>query len=150
MDTITAIIIFGFLWLIVPGIMLGWLLYAMSKARTVSARAGFGAGLVIFVVYVISQLALVRAPDFSTNQFPQLELLPLATGALIGFIILLGVRLVKADALSGMVTLLLSAASSIALFSYIFMAAMRNSMGYLALGTVFGALLFVVFFPQRD
>jgi hypothetical protein len=30
------------------------------------------------------------------------------------------------------------------------MAAMRNSMGYLALGTVFGALLFVVFFPQRD
>ena len=150
MDSTASTISFVFLWVVVPCIMLGWLLYALSKSRTTSSRAGFWAGLVVFVVFVISQLNLVRAPDLSLNQLPQLELLPLAGGALIGFIVLLMVRLVKADALLGIVTLLISAASSIALFSYIFMAGARNGMVYLALGTVFGALLFVVFFPQRD
>ena len=150
MDSTTNTIAFVFMWIIVPCIMLGWLLYALSKARTTSSRAGFWAGLVIFVVFVISQLHLARAPDLSLNQLPQLELLPLLVGALVGFNILLVARLIRAEALLGIVTLLLSAASSIALFSYIFMAGARNGMSYLALGTVFGALLFVVFFPQRD
>jgi hypothetical protein len=150
MDTTTSTIALIFLWIIVPCIMLGWLLYALSKARTTSSRAGFWAGLVIFVVFVISQLGLVRTPDLNPSALPQLELLPLLGGALVGFVILFMVRIIKADALMGIVTLLLSAASSIALFSYIFMAGARNGMGYLALGTVFGALLFVVFFPQRD
>ena len=150
MDSTTNTIAFVFMWIIVPCIMLGWLLYALSKARTTSSRAGFWAGLVIFVVFVISQLHLARAPDLSLNQLPQLELLPLLVGALVGFNILLVARLIRAEALLGIETLLLSAASSIALFSYIFMAGARNGMSYLALGTVFGALLFVVFFPQRD
>jgi len=143
------------LWVTVPGVMLGLLFYAIgivsgasqSEGKT-SAKAGFWAGLVLFVVYVVSQLHAAREPNFRFGSLPQFDLSSMGTGLVGGFLLLWGVRFLAPTRLVGLVTLILAAASSSALFSYVFIESLRSTMVFLTLGTALGALLHVVFFPD--
>jgi hypothetical protein len=69
-------------------------------------------------------------------------------GLVFGFMFLLIVRLVAPTPVVGLLTLILSAASSIAMFNYLFMPGVRGGVASLALGFALGALLHVVFFPS--
>jgi hypothetical protein len=135
--------------------MFAILLFATRIVRTtsqhelkVSAKAGLWAGLLLFVVYVISKLPMLREPTFNFRSLPQFDSWPAVVGFAVGFFVLWGVRFSVKTPLVGLVTLVLSAASASALYSYVFLESLRASMLFWALGLAFGTLLHMVFFPK--
>jgi hypothetical protein len=142
-------------WIVVPGILVVLFIYALVLMGGApqgpprrSATAGFLAGLVLFVVFVVSQLDAIREPSFEFSRFPSLEVIPMGLGLVIGFVLLLVVRWITPTPLVGLLTLLLAAASSSALYTYIFIESLRSTLLFLTLGTALGALLHIVFFPS--
>jgi len=157
-------VIYGaILWVVVPGIMVAMLIFSFvipgyirnvdkdkEKQYKVSAIAGFWAGLVLFVIYVLSQLQGLQQPDFSLSNLPSFDFGSLVTaliGAALGFSFLWLLLFLKTTPLIGLITLVLSAASSIALFSYIF-AASRDTLMFITTGAIFGLLLHIVINPR--
>jgi hypothetical protein len=141
-------------WIIVPLILLSVFNMARRLAKTAkepdlkaSAWAGLWAGLVIFVIIVASQLQDMRAADFGPGFFPRLSSTPLILGFILGFLILLGVRRSAPTRMIGLITMLLSSASSSALFSYVFMVDMRGPLLYSTLGLAVGVLVHITIFP---
>jgi hypothetical protein len=141
-------------WVIVPLIMLAVFAFACviaCSARTpeskVSSWAGFCAGLVTFVVYVVSQLNDIREPDLRSSALPGLLLTPLSLGLGAGFVFLGLVRLAVPTRLVGLITLALAASSTSAVFTYIFIDNLRVSVLYWTLGATLGILLHIVLFP---
>lgn len=141
-------------WVVVPLIMFAVFAFScviVSTARTpesrVSSWAGLFAGLVIFVVYVVSQLGQIREPDFRSGSLPGLLVDPLGRGLAAGFIFLGFVRIAVPTRLVGLITLTLSASSTSAVFTYTFIDQQRVSVLYWTLGASLGILLHIVFFP---
>lgn len=141
-------------WAVVPCIMLALFVFAMIVAGSVkqpelkvSAWAGFWAGLVLFVVYVVGQLNKVREPSFDLSTLPGFLIVPMGLGFVIGFVFLWLVRALVPTRVVGLVTMLLAAASTSALFTYVFISSLRVSVLYWVLGLAFGILLHIVIFP---
>jgi len=142
-------------WIAVPGILLAVFVLSISivsraeegSART-SATAGFLAGLVIFVVFVASQMGKIEDPSFTFSNLPRIELAPMGIGLAIGFVFLWGVRFIAPTPVVGLLSLMLAAASTLAVFYYFFVESLRSTMLFLTLGAALGALLHVVFFPD--
>jgi len=141
-------------WIIVPSIILALFIFALIVARSVtdseqkaSAWAGFWAGLVVFVIYVVSQLNSLHKLDFKFSTLPGLLLAPLLLGFVVGFIFIWLVKAVIPTRVVGFITLLLTASSTSALFTYIFINSLRASVLYGALGTALGILLHIILFP---
>jgi len=141
-------------WVILPLIMCAIFTFAWiiaSSARTaelrVSSWAGFWAGLLSFVIYVVSQLGQIREPNLHYAALPGLQLLPLGWGLTTGFVFLWIVRHAVPTRLVGLITLMLAGSSTSAIFSYIFIDSLRVSVLYWTLGTTLGILLHIVLFP---
>jgi len=149
-------VIYGLvLWLAVPCIIFGMLIFCMSVCGHAdekrSAWAGFFLGLIIFVLYVISKLSSLQGIDFSFNSFPDFGFgswIVLIIGAVIGFSLLFIVSMFKPTRGIGVVTLFLAAASTCALFSYIFISGIRDTAMFFALGVLCGLLVHIMFFPE--
>jgi len=142
-------------WIIVPIILLALFLFSVNiltkikePEHKVSANAGFWAGLILFVIYIVSQFQYVKKPRFEFSSIPGLALIPLILGFLIGFFFLWLVRLLLPTRFVGGTTLLLSAASLIALFNFIFVESLRSTMLYMALGVALGVQIHLVLFPS--
>ena len=143
------------LWGVVPAIFVAVFIFgiiivkrtAYDERRT-SARAGFWAGLVLFIGYVISQSHTLKMPASIFRYLPELDLLPAAIGFVIGFLFLWGVRFLLLTRMVGLVSLILSAVSTSGLYSYVFIDTLRDKMLFAALGFAFGALLHIVIFPS--
>ncbi|MCX6027685.1 MAG: hypothetical protein NT169_00045, partial [Chloroflexi bacterium] len=138
-------------WVVVPCIMLALFVYALVIASSVkgseqktSSWAGFWAGLVLFVVYVVSQLSLLREPDLGFSRLPGFLIVPMGLGLVIGFLFLWMVKVTVPTRLAGLITLLLSAVSTSALFTYIYINSLRVSVLYWALGTALGILFWTL------
>ena len=143
------------LWGVVPAIFVALLIFAVIivrrtsyDERKTSARAGFWAGLVLFIGYVISQSHTLKIPASIFRYLPELDLLPAAVGFIVGFLFLWGVRFLLRTRMVGLVSLILSALSTSGLYSYIFIETLRDKILFAALGFAFGALLHIVFFPN--
>jgi hypothetical protein len=141
-------------WIILPLIMIAIFVFAWiiaSSARTaelrVSSWAGFWAGLLSFVIYVVSQLAQIREPNFRYAVLPGLQLLPLGWGLTAGFVFLWIVRHAVPTRLVGIITLMLAGSSTSAVFTYIFIDSLRVSVLYWTLGTALGILVHIVLLP---
>ncbi len=148
------IISFIVIWGIVPAILLALLIFGMmivkrtsDHERRTSARAGFWAGLVLFIGYVISQSRTLKIPDSFFLYLPRFDLVPAGIGFVIGFLFLWGVRFLLLTRMVGVVSLILSAVSLSGLYSYVFIDHLRNVILFMSLGFAFGALLHIVFFP---
>ncbi len=142
------------LWMIIPFILFALFIFSWviaKKAKTselkVSSRAGLWAGLIIFVIYLLSNLNRVHEPNFSFQSLPGLLIMPMSLGFIIGFSFLWLVRSMTPTRLVGIITLLLSAISTSALFTYFFIIDLRIWILYLTLGSALGILLHIVFFP---
>jgi hypothetical protein len=142
-------------WVILPLIMCAIFAFAWiiaSSARTaelrVSSWAGFWAGLLTFVIYVVSQLGQIREPTLHYAALPGLQLLPLGWGLTTGFLFLWLVRHAVQTRLVGLLTLMLAGSSTSAIFTYIFIDTLRVSVLYWTLGTALGILLHIVLFPS--
>jgi len=150
-ETISLIVLWG----VVPAIFVAVFIFgiiivkrtAYDERRT-SARAGFWAGLVLFIGYVISQSHTLKVPASIFRYLPELDLLPAAIGFVIGFLFLWGVRFLLLTRMVGLVSLILSAVSTSGLYSYVFIDTLRDKMLFAALGFAFGALLHIVIFPS--
>jgi hypothetical protein len=141
-------------WVILPLIMCAIFAFAWiiaSSARTaelrVSSWAGFWAGLLSFVIYVVSQLSQIREPNLHYVPLPGMQLLPLGWGLTTGFVFLWIVRHAVPTRLVGLITLMLAGSSTSAIFTYIFIDSLRVSVLYWTLGTALGILLHIVLFP---
>ncbi|HLI88989.1 MAG TPA: hypothetical protein VKV37_09885 [Ktedonobacteraceae bacterium] len=143
------------LWFIVPCIIFGMLIFAMVVSSHAdekrSAWAGFFLGLIVFVLYIISKLSSLQGIDFTFNSFPNFGFgswVILILGVIGGFFLLTVVALLKPTRGIGIVTLILTVASTYALFTYIFIADVRDAAMFFALGTLCGLLIHVMFFPE--
>jgi hypothetical protein len=142
-------------WLVVPIILIALLIFSTIIVRRVrdrearlSARGGFWAGFVIFVIFIISQLRDVREPRFDFSSVPGLDLIPLVSGVLVGFALLWVVRALLPTRLVGVTTLLLTSASTSALYSFMFVESLRVTVLYASLGVALGALVHITLFPS--
>ncbi|OQY48501.1 MAG: hypothetical protein B6242_02210 [Anaerolineaceae bacterium 4572_78] len=141
-------------WLVVPSIILGVFSFAttiIAKAPkgeiNVSAHGGFWAGIVLFVMYVVSQIGQVSLPHISLV-LPVLKVEPLGLGLVIGFALVGIVRYVIHTRFVGLLSLLLISMSATILFQYVFFADLRSIMLSSTLGFAFGALLHISIFPN--
>ena len=141
-------------WIVVPLILFLLFIIAKRLAKSAtdqdlraSAWAGFWAGLVIFVIVVVSQLDNIYARKMNLEELSGIKIIPLALGFIIGFVILLALRRAAPTRLIGLITLLLSSTSTSALFSYIFLTQTRTSLLYSTLGLAVGVLIHITLFP---
>jgi hypothetical protein len=141
-------------WMVLPLIMfsifaLAWILARSAKTAElrVSSWAGFWAGLLSFVIYVVSQLSQIRDPALHFSELPGLQPLPLGLGLIGGFVFFWIVQRSVPTRLVGLMTLVLGASSTSALFTYLFIDSLRVSVLYLTLGTALGILVHVILFP---
>lgn len=126
-------------------------LYVSQRAKNFqySAYAGLCAGLVCFVIYVVSSFTTFQAPSLVVKTLPSFHILPVTLGAVLGFLILLLLNyLRRPSGLVGLFVLFLIASSSIAAFSYFFASPLRSFAIYFALGSLFGMLLHIILFPE--
>jgi hypothetical protein len=131
--------IFTFAWIIAGS--------ARTAELRVSSWAGFWAGLLSFVIYVVSQLGQIREPNLHYAALQGLQFLPLGWGLTTGFVFLWIVRHAVPTRLVGLITLMLAGSSTSAIFTYIFIDSLRVSVLYWTLGTALGILLHIVLFP---
>ena len=141
-------------WVVVPTVLLALWLYSIrlvSSAddgpRRVSATAGFWAGMLMSAIFVVLRLPDLRSPT-ADPVLVSLTLTGIIVGVVLGFLFLLIVRFVIRTPVVGVLTLILCAASSIALVSYVLLPQMRDEMASAALGFGLGALLHLVFIPD--
>jgi hypothetical protein len=149
---ITAVVVN---WGIVPGIILAALFSSImivrctsQDERGTSARAGFWAGMLLMIVFVISRWHSVKSPHFMVNSLPSLNLEAAGIGLIIGFMFLWMVRFLLPTRMVGLINLVLSAASTTGLYAYVFVESLRGTILLLALGIAFGALLHIVLLPN--
>jgi hypothetical protein len=121
-------------WVILPSIMFAlfgfaWLIASTARAAElkVSSWAVLWAGLVTFVIYVVSQLGRIREPNLHFAALPGLMFVPLGWGLGTGFAFLWLVRYILPTRLVGLMTLMLAASSTSAMFTYIFIDSLRVS-----------------------
>jgi hypothetical protein len=141
-------------WVILPLIMcaifaFAWIIASSAKTGElkVSSWAGFWAGLLTFVIYVVGQLSHIREPNLHYAPLPGLQFLPRGWGLTTGFVFLWIVRHAVPTRLVGLITLMLAGSSTSAIFTYIFIESLRVSVLYWTLGTALGILLHIVLFP---
>jgi len=145
--------------LLVPGIISGMFLYGIKIAICAwsglkrSAWSGFAAGLVTFVIVVVTQLNSLQEPVSSFSALPAFDLStilpPIFIGCVGGFILLWIIESTIETRLIGAMTLILSCGSSISLFFYIFDTNIRETAILLALSTILGLLLYRTFMQKR-
>ncbi|GHG01314.1 MULTISPECIES: hypothetical protein [Amycolatopsis] len=141
---------------IVPGVMAAMLFAGVviavraESAHRISAIAGFGFGIIAFVIYFLMSEDTGVATKAGLTSVDG-AWLPIMAGLLLGFTVLWGVQ--KATRLhggiQGLITLFLTATSSIALFGYFFDSPMRNFAVLFAAGSLGGILLYFVFYSRR-
>lgn len=140
-------------WVLVPLVMAIGLFLATGIARRtsdvggrVAAYAGLLAGLVAGSTLAIVQIAsAARHADGDDTGF-RFNVLAVALGLVIGLalpVVLL--RTTAALRLTGVVTLILSSASSLALLNYLFNGAARDFTMLLSMCLLFGILVYLVF-----
>lgn len=148
------LIYFTIIFLVIPAIISAFFVIAAllpgrasNGDATLSGRAGFWAGLVIFAGYAISAIASINAPEFNVDRLPSFNWFGVIIGVIIGFLFLFFVGAALPSRGIGVLTLVLSAASTIGLFSYLFTSGARDFTMYLTLGALFGVLANVIFDP---
>jgi hypothetical protein len=88
-------IYFAIVFLIIPAIILAFFIIAgvlpraaASRDATMSGRAGFWAGLVIFAAFAVSAISDVTSPDFRADQLPSFSWFGIIVGIIAGFALL--------------------------------------------------------------
>ena len=141
-------------WVAVPAIMLALFVFARKivlkapnpESKT-SAKAGFWAGLIIFVIFVISQMHNLAQPQFDPLQLAGIAFWPTLFGAILGFTLLFVVGWLLPTPRVGFIVLILAATSTSSFYSYLFISDIRNGILSLTLGVGLGALLHIVVRP---
>ncbi|MCA9524204.1 MAG: hypothetical protein KC609_24720 [Myxococcales bacterium] len=149
LDILVALVV----WIIVPSIMIGLLALGDWASRRpeegdlrTSARAGFWAGLVCFVIFFAATLKHAGVP---TDWVRDLSIEPLAivSGLVGGFALFQALaRFVRTRAM-GFLVLVISFCGTTSLYSYVFLRGYSETILSATLGVALGLLLHVVILP---
>lgn len=142
-------------WIVVPVILVGLILFGIhimnnlgKDTDKISAKAGFWAGLLSFVIYSIATLPLLDIPNYSKSPYPQPINWKTGIGFLIGFFSLFIIRnLIKCRYL-GLLVFILTLSGTWALYSHFFIENLNKWLFSASLGLGFGALFHLMFFPE--
>lgn len=141
-------------WCIVPLILPAIFLFALfgipgnaadSQVKA-SARAGKWAGLILLVIFIVSQKNRPLAFSFKIPSYDFL-LVPLLLSGLAGFFFSWIFDVIKRTRVIGFFVLALIAATTITFYSYLFISSIRSMIVFVALGIMLGVLMHEVFFP---
>ncbi len=142
------------IWAVVPLILFLILFFSlfglpgkMAEPRVkASARAGKFAGLIVLILFIISQKT--RQFNF-TFQIPSydFDVWPTLIGALAGFIVYGIFSFVKPARSMGIFVLAIVGSASIALYSYFFITGFSKTVMYGTLGVLLGVLFYEVVLP---
>jgi peptidoglycan/LPS O-acetylase OafA/YrhL len=145
---------FFIFWTIAPIILFSLLFFALrmgSKApnpeAATSAKAGFFAGLILFIVFVIFNIETIEKPNFFEVDAASLNYLYAGYGIVIGFGMLFGVRLFQGTRRVGFMVLILVTSCLCLLYSLVFLTAWRTIILSLVLGLGFGILFHICILP---
>lgn len=143
-------------WLVIPGIIAYIFLFALSVERRqvdpdrkTSARAGLWAGMILFVVFVVTQLHYVTPPSSLTaGAFPDLNAFVVLVFGTLGFAAFFAIRRMIPTRLIGFAMLVLAGGSSIALYTYLFLSPLKDLIILLVLGLMLGVFMHIMVFPE--
>jgi hypothetical protein len=147
---IVTIVIWGFVPLILLLILCFTLFRIPDKMAELkikaSARAGKFAGLIVLILFIISQ----KNRDFNFSfRIPSYEfdLWPTLVGALAGFIVYGVFSFIKPARAMGIFVLAIVSSTSIVLYSYFFISGLSKTVMYGTLGVLLGVLFYEVVLP---
>lgn len=133
------------------------LLYAFNLPQKVtdqqikiSGNAGIFAGLIVFVIFVVSQQkkGLVFSSDIPTYDFTLLAIVGTLVAAVCGFVIAWIVDAIKRYRALGFLVLFIVASTTIAMYGYVFIKDVRSLVVFMSLGVMLGALVHIIWFPE--
>ncbi len=144
----------GVAWVLIPIIMGGLVVVAWSLVvraegpdRATAARAGWWAGLLLFLLYFLHSLPELRPPDPTAPGSLVVGFWPVVLGAGLGFALLWGLSFLSAARVGGLVVLLLTVAGLSSLHTYLFLEERGEWLVGGVLGGALGALLHLIVFP---
>ena len=145
------------IYFVIPGIMITILVAGIYISQRVpsryrlSARAGLGAGVVAFIIYIAASFRNLQAEPPNASTMPTFHWMPALIGLVLGFALLLLLQLLKlTPALVGLFFLFLVTTTSTAAFSYFFVSRTRDFTIFFALSALLGTLLYIIFFSEKD
>ena len=142
-------------WFLVPGIIV--CIFFLSLIITsvveqisvkISAKAGIWAGILLFIIFVINFMESTCLPELGLETLPGLRVTPSVISLGGGFIFLWFLRILVSTRLVGVITLIITTVSLIALFAYIFLTEYHILILYTSFGTALGILIHIVLFPN--
>jgi hypothetical protein len=152
---IKSIFIFCAYWIIVPFILIGIFSFSRlimknvaSGENRISAKAGFWAGLVLFIIYFIYEIPLFKTPEFIKITTLGINIFGIIIGSFLGFFFLFVVKRWIPTRIVGFVVMFLAFSSTSALYSYVFIQTFNRFLLSLTLGVGFGALLHITLWPK--
>ena len=142
-------------WLIVPSIMVGLIVVGRSIVKRtvegenkVTAIAGWWAGLVLFVIYFIYKLPSFQIPEIIIDRTLELNIRGVILGTLVGFFLLLILKICISSRVVGFIILLLVSSGTSLLYSYFFIRTFNDILLSSTLGIAFGVLLHIIVMPK--
>jgi len=141
-------------WVVVPAIMIRVFVFATDMVSAApsaevkaSAKAGLWGGVIIFIIFLITQIDSMHLPDFTKKGVFDINLWLILIGLVIGLILLFIVKSLMTPVKVGLFVLILVVASSCSFYSYIFIDGVRSSVLSATLGVGLGAMLHIIIFP---
>ncbi len=154
-NSLQKIILIIVVWILVPFIFLGLFMLSRSiveKAKKgehqLSTRAGFWAGLIAFVIFLIYELPSIKYPDFASVSSINISFWFLIISSVAGYFFLHFLKLMIPTRIAGFVVLFFVFCSLSALFSYYFIQSINDVLMSLSLGLAFGVLVHIIIAPK--
>jgi hypothetical protein len=142
-------------WIVVPAILFGLFILSSSivkKAKSgehkLSTQAGFWAGMITFVIFLIYELPLIRFPYFNSVSLIDMSLWMLLLSTVGGYFFLHILKLTIPTRIAGFVVLLLVFCSLSALFNYFFIQSINDILMSMSLGLALGVLIHIILEPK--
>jgi hypothetical protein len=142
-------------WVLVPIILFGlfWLSRSIvEKAKSgenkLSTRAGFWAGLILFVIFLIYELPKIKFPDFISITSINFNLFLLIISIMAGYMFLYLLKILIPTRMAGFAVLTFVFCSLSSLFSYFCIQSINDYIMSISLGFAFGALVHIIVSPQ--
>lgn len=142
-------------WVFAPAMMLGSVALSritaerlLSREDRIAARAGWWAGVLLFVLYFLYQFPGFEVPQLFVSPRLELNLIGATSGLLAGFLILRSLNVLMETKVYPFLLLLLSFGGAAAWYHYVFVGTYNALLLSVCLGIALGLLLHVALFPH--
>lgn len=154
-NPLQEVIVIIVVWIVAPMILFGLFVLSRSivkKAKIgehkLSTRAGYWAGLIAFVIFLIYEIREIKFPDFDSISYINIHFEYLLAAIVAGYFFLYLLKIIIPTRIAGFVVLLFVFCSLSSLFSYFFIPSINDVLMSLSLGLAFGILIHIIITPK--